>query len=92
MKHDVHDVLGDPDALARAAGIVDPAAVDRARQALKRVREAESALRQAQRERDDAIRAATAANPELPVAALARELGLNVSSVRTAVRQRARAR
>jgi hypothetical protein len=86
--HHVRDLLGDPHALARAAGVVGPDAVDRARQALKRVREIEAALRQAQRDRDEAIRVAAQANPDLPVAALARELGLNVGSVRRILRER----
>jgi hypothetical protein len=82
----VRDVLGDPDALARAAGVTDPGAVDAARQAHARVRPAEEALRRAYAERDTAVRAAAAANPDLAGAALARELGLSPSTVRTILR------
>jgi hypothetical protein len=69
-KQGVRDVLGDPDALARAAGVTDPGAVDAARQAHARVRAAEEALRRAYAERDAGVRAAAAANPDLPGAAL----------------------
>jgi hypothetical protein len=82
----VRDVLGDPDALARAAGVTDPAALDAARAAVSRVGEAEVALRQAYADRDAAVRAAAGANPGLPVAALARALGLHPSTVRAALR------
>ena len=84
----LRDLLGNPDALARAAGTVDPDAVEHARQAMSRAADAEEALRRAQRERDEAVRAAAAANPDLAVAVLARELGLNVSTVRAMLRVR----
>lgn len=82
----MHDLLGDPDALARAAGIVDPGALKQARQAMSRVQDAEEALRRAQRERDEAVRAAAAANPDASAGTIARELELKVSSVRTILR------
>jgi transposase-like protein len=44
------------------------------------------ALRQAYADRNAAVRAAAAANPGLPVAALARALGLHPSTVRAALR------
>ena len=82
----VRDVLGDPTALGRAAGVTDLSAVQAAHQALAAVRQAEQALRGAYTDRDAAVRAAAAANPDLPVAALARELGLNPSTVRAVLR------
>jgi phage terminase small subunit len=50
------------------------------------VRAAEEALRHAYAARDAAVRAAAAANPDLPGAALARELGLSPSAVRAVLR------
>jgi hypothetical protein len=75
----VEDLAGEPDALARAAGIGDTAAVLRAREKAEAVHAAERALRRAVRERDAAIRAAAMANPGSRAAALARAIGAGLT-------------
>ena len=53
---------------------------------MSRVQDVEEALRQAYRERDEAIGAAAAANPDASAGTLARELGLKVRTVRAVLR------
>lgn len=67
----------------RAAGVVDPDALDHARQAIAGSQDGvvTGSARAAR-----AFRASAVANPDLRVAALARELGLTVSSVRAVLR------
>lgn len=75
----VDDLLGDPDALARAADVVDAETLEHARQSVARVQGAAAGSARAGR-RDPGRGGGEPA--DIQVASLARELGLNVSRVR----------
>ena len=79
--------MPDPwDVLPAAAGLVDRASLQRARDVVHRVHELEEQLRAAKVDLDVAVREAAAKNPEASGGALARALGVSLDAVRKARR------